>query len=69
MGTLIGLFSRLFAWYVHSLSRVGALILPIYESLPRCVRLGILIMFPPFVFSLFVATAYYNFLAFHKIWR
>ncbi len=69
MAALIGLFSKLFSWYVHSLSKVGALILPIYESLPRRVRIGILIMIPPFVFFLFVVSTYYQFLVFHKIWR
>ena len=69
MGSLIGLLSRLFAWYVHSLSRVGALILPIYESLPRFLRVAILIMIVPVCFLILVITTYYQFLAFNEIWR
>ena len=69
MGTLIGLFSKLFSLYLDFLSKIGALILPIYESLPRFLRVAILIMIVPVCFSIFIATAYYHFLAFNEIWR
>lgn len=69
MGSLIGFFSKLFALYVFFLSKIGAVILPIYESLPKFLRVAILIMIVPICFSLFVASAYYHFLAFNEIWR
>lgn len=69
MGTLIGLFSKLSAWYLDFLSKIGAVILPIYESLPRFLRVAILIMIVPVCFLILVATAYYQFLAFTEIWR
>lgn len=69
MRTLIGLFSKLFAWYLDFLSKIGAIILPIYESLPRFLRVAILIMIVPVCFLILVVTAYYQFLAFNEIWR
>lgn len=69
MDGLIKLFSKPFTLYLDFLSKLGLLVLPLYESLPRFLRVAILIMIVPVCFSLFVATAYYHFVVFNEIWR